>query len=117
MPSPDAVFKALADPTRREILHLLRSGPLPSGEIAARFPSAWPTISRHLAVLRDAELVTTERDGSSVVYELDTTVFQDTIEQLLTCTQHRGSNGKRNSSMAPARADRRLDRGDRDSGA
>jgi DNA-binding transcriptional ArsR family regulator len=97
MAMTDAVFKALADPTRREILRLLRSGPKSSGDIAHSFDSAWPTISRHLAVLKDAELVTTERDGSTVMYELDTTVFQDTVEQLLTWIQPRGSNGKRRS--------------------
>jgi DNA-binding transcriptional ArsR family regulator len=97
MPSPDAVFKALADPTRREILHLLRTGPKASGEIAEHFPSAWATISRHLAVLRDAELVTTERQGSNIVYELDTTVFQDSLQGLLNWIQPRGSNGKRRS--------------------
>jgi DNA-binding transcriptional ArsR family regulator len=97
MPSPDAVFKALADPTRREILHLLRAGPMQSGEIATHFQSAWPTISRHLAILRDAELVTTERNGSSIVYELDTTVFQKAIEDLLNWVQPRGSNAKRRS--------------------
>ncbi len=95
MAKPDAVFKALADPTRREILHLLRSGPRSSGEIAEHFPSAWATISRHLAVLREAELVTTERDGSSILYELDTTVFQATVEHLLNSINPRGSNGKR----------------------
>jgi ArsR family transcriptional regulator len=97
MASPDAVFKALADPTRREILRLLRSGPRSSGELAERFPSAWATISRHLAVLRDAELVTTERNGSSIIYELDTTVFQETVEHLLTWIQPRGRDGKRRS--------------------
>ena len=97
MPAPDAVFKALADPTRREILRLLRSGPKSSGDIAKSFDSAWPTISRHLAVLKDAELVTTERDGSTVMYELDTTVFQDAVEHLMTWAQPRGSNGKRRS--------------------
>jgi DNA-binding transcriptional ArsR family regulator len=97
MATPDAVFKALADPTRREILHLLRSGPQSSGEIAEQFPSAWATISRHLAVLRDAELVITERNGSSIVYELNTTVFQDVMEQLLNWIKPRGSNGKRRS--------------------
>ena len=97
MASPDAVFKALADPTRREILRMLRSGPRSSGEIAERFPSAWATISRHLAVLRDAELVTTERNGSSIIYELDTTVFQETVEHLLTWIQPRGRDGKRRS--------------------
>ena len=97
MATPDAVFKALADPTRREILHLLRSGPRSSGEIAERFPSAWATISRHLAVLRDARLVTTERNGSSILYELDTTVFQDTLEHLLNWINPGGSNAKRRS--------------------
>jgi DNA-binding transcriptional ArsR family regulator len=95
MNAPDAVFKALADGTRREILHLLRSGPKSSGEIAEQFPSAWATISRHLAVLREAELVTTERNGASIVYELNTTVFQDAVENLLNWIQPRGSNGKR----------------------
>ena len=97
MARTDAVFKALADPTRREILRLLRSGPKSSGDIAGSFDSAWPTISRHLAVLREAELVSTEREGSTVMYELDTTVFQDTVEQLLTWTRSGGSNGKRNA--------------------
>lgn len=97
MASPNSVFKALADPTRREIVSLLRSGPKSSGEIAEHFPSAWPTISRHLAVLRDAELVTTERNGSSILYELDTTVFQETVEHILSWANPRGSNGKRRS--------------------
>src|SRR5690348_6423500 len=97
MASSDAVFKALADPTRREILRLLRSGPKSSGQIAEHFESAWPTISRHLSVLRDAELVSTERNGMSIVYELDTTVFQETIEHLMSWINPRGSNGKRRS--------------------
>ena len=97
MSSPDAVFKALADPTRREILYLLRTGPKTSGEIAEKFPSAWATISRHLAVLREADLVVTERNGSSIVYELDSTVFQNALQNLLEWVQPRGSNGKRRS--------------------
>jgi DNA-binding transcriptional ArsR family regulator len=97
MSSTDAVFKALADQTRREILHLLRTGPKTSGEIAERFPSAWATISRHLAVLREADLVNAERNGSSIKYELNTTVFQNAVENLLNWIQPRGSNGKRRS--------------------
>jgi ArsR family transcriptional regulator, arsenate/arsenite/antimonite-responsive transcriptional repressor len=97
MASPDSVFKALADPTRREILRLLRKGPRTSGELAERFPSAWATISRHLAILRDADLVTTERNGSSIHYELNTTVFQETVEHLLTWINPGDSNGKRRS--------------------
>src|SRR6267142_5139460 len=81
------VFRALADETRREILRLLRDGPLTSGEIANRFESSWPTISRHLAVLRDAGLVVTERRGQEIRYELDTSVFQDLIQHLIEWTR------------------------------
>ena len=95
MATPDAVFKALADPTRREILHLLRSGSRSSGEIADRFPVARATISRHLAVLRDAQLVTAERNGSSIRYELNTTVFQEAVEHLLNWINPRGPDAKR----------------------
>ena len=83
MASPNAVFRALADPSRREILRHLRAGPLTSGEIAERFPTAWATISRHLGVLRDAELLIAERNGNSIRYELNTTVFQEFVEGLL----------------------------------
>jgi len=77
------VFRALSDPTRREILELLRSGPRTSGEIVAKFTTTWATISRHLSVLKDAELILAERDGQHVVYELNTTVFQDVVEHLI----------------------------------
>lgn len=79
----NAAFKALSDPTRRDIVHLLRSGPLTSGEIAQHFPVAWPTVSRHLAVLRDAGLITAERHGQQIVYELNTTVLEDLIHHLM----------------------------------
>ena len=81
--SADAVFSALSDPTRREILELLRSGPRTSGEIADKFSTSWPTISRHLSVLKDAGLILAERNGQQVVYELNTTVFQDVVESLI----------------------------------
>jgi ArsR family transcriptional regulator len=79
----NAAFKALADPTRREILRLLRNGPRTSGEIAEEFSTAWPTVSRHLAQLRDAGLILSERQGQQIVYELNTTVFDDLIEHML----------------------------------
>jgi ArsR family transcriptional regulator, arsenate/arsenite/antimonite-responsive transcriptional repressor len=85
-------FHALSDPTRRQILQELRKGPRTSGEIAERFDSAWPTISRHLAVLRDAGLVISEKSGQQVIYELNTTVFHDLVEQLLDLTRSRGRN-------------------------
>ncbi|HEX6251525.1 MAG TPA: autorepressor SdpR family transcription factor [Gemmatimonadaceae bacterium] len=85
-------FHALSDPTRRQILQELRKGPRTSGEIAERFDSSWPTISRHLAVLRDAGLVLSEKSGQQVIYELNTTVFHDLIEQLLELTRSRSRN-------------------------
>lgn len=91
----NAVFKALADPTRREILRLLRDGPRTSGEIAERFTSSWPTISRHLGVLRDAELILAERNGQQIRYEIDTTVLDDVIAYLLDWKQP--STGARKS--------------------
>lgn len=77
------VFRALADPTRREILEMLRRGPRTSGEIAEEFSTSWATVSRHLSVLRDADLILAERDGQHIVYELNTTVFQDVVEHLV----------------------------------
>ncbi len=79
----NSVFRALGDPTRREILKLLRSGPRTSGEIAQHFPSTWATISRHLGILRDAGLIIAERNGQHVRYELNTTVLQDVVEHLM----------------------------------
>lgn len=79
----NAAFKALADPTRREILARLRTKPLSSGEIADVFPAAWPTISRHLAVLKEAGLIIGERRGQHIVYELNTSVVEDVAQHLL----------------------------------
>lgn len=78
-----ATFRALADPTRRAILRRLRDGPRTSGEIAAEFPIAWASVSRHLGILRDAELVLAERDGQQIMYSLNTTVLHDVIDHLL----------------------------------
>lgn len=87
MNASNRVFRALADETRRGILRLLRDGPLASGEIADQFHSSWPTISRHLTVLRDAGLVATERHGQEIRYELNTSVFQDVIQHLIEWTR------------------------------
>jgi ArsR family transcriptional regulator, arsenate/arsenite/antimonite-responsive transcriptional repressor len=91
-----AAFKALSDPTRREILKLLRNGPKTSGELAEKFPSAWATISRHLAVLRDAGLILSERNGQQILYELNTTVFEDVVNHMLEWTRP-AKGGKRNA--------------------
>lgn len=92
MPGPNAVFRALADPTRRDIIKMLRRKALTSGEIAGRFDVAWPTISRHLAVLRDAGLITAERNGNSINYELNATVVQELIEHVMDWTKPGGRN-------------------------
>ena len=84
MQSPtNATFRALADPTRREIVRMLRDGPRTSGEIASRFDSSWPTISRHLAVLREGGLVVAARKGQEILYEVNTSVFQDLLQHLM----------------------------------
>ena len=64
------VFKALADPTRRQILQDLRPGELAAGEIAARFPISGPSISRHLSILKAAGLVTERREANRILYSL-----------------------------------------------
>lgn len=80
---PNRAFRALADPTRRKILRMLRERRRTSGEIADAFRSSWPTISRHLAVLRAAGLIVRERKGQFIEYEVNTTVLQEVIELLL----------------------------------
>ena len=79
----NAAFRALADPTRREILRVLAGGSRTSGEIAELFESSWPTVSRHLAVLRDSGLVLAQRSGQEIHYELNTSVFQDLLHHLM----------------------------------
>ena len=86
------------------ILRLLRDGSLTSGEIADRFDSSWPTISRHLAVLREAGLVVTERHGQEIRYELNTSVFQDLIQHLVEWT--RPTSGASRRIRKPARTRR-----------
>lgn len=72
-------FKALSDPTRREILRLLRDGPLSAGEIAAHFPVSAATISHHLSILHEAELVLVEKQGKFLYYELNLSVVDEIL--------------------------------------
>ena len=95
----DPAFKALSDPTRREILRLLGERDLTVGEIVERFAISQPAISRHLAVLRSAGLVSALRQGQNVLYSLDTTVVQDVVRALLDL----GGRGKADKSSGPAR--------------
>ena len=75
----DLLFKALSDETRREILKILSERDMTAGEIAERFQKSWPTISYHLEILKQAELITDEKRGKYIIYSLNTTVFQEII--------------------------------------
>jgi DNA-binding transcriptional ArsR family regulator len=77
------VYRALADPTRRRILALLRERPMTAGELAGQFELAWPTMSGHFAVLRAADLVQTDRVGSTITYRLNQTVLQEALMALM----------------------------------
>lgn len=71
------MFKALSDPTRRQILEMLAKRDMSAGEIADQFNMSKPSISHHLSILRNADLVSSEKEGQSVIYSLNTTVFQE----------------------------------------
>lgn len=77
------VFKALADPTRRKILDLLKEQDLTAGEIANHFEMSKPSISNHLKILKSAELVIDEKKGQYIYYSLNSTILQDVIKWLL----------------------------------
>lgn len=87
MPKQEAptnrVCRALADPTRRRILSLLRERPMTAGELVAQFDLSWPTMSGHFAVLRQADLVGADRSGSTVTYRLNQTVLQEALVALM----------------------------------
>ncbi|TFW31527.1 autorepressor SdpR family transcription factor [Massilia horti] len=75
----NTVFKAIADPTRREILHLLSKEEMTAGDVAAHFDMTKPTMSHHFAVLRQAGLVASRREGQTIWYSLNTTVLEDLL--------------------------------------
>ncbi|MNR89839.1 Transcriptional repressor SdpR [compost metagenome] len=77
------VFKAIADPNRREILTLLRQRPHTAGEIAERFDLTKPTVSHHLNQLKDADLIYGVRDGTRIMYHLNMTVFEELVASVL----------------------------------
>jgi len=73
-------FKALSDPTRRKILELLQEKDMTAGEIADYFQISKPSISHHLSILKNADMVLDERHGQNIIYSLNMTVFQDLIK-------------------------------------
>jgi ArsR family transcriptional regulator len=92
MAARDGAFRALADPTRRRILELLSRRDMTAGEIAEEFPIAFPSVSRHLGVLKDAGLVDSEREGQHIRYRLNTTVSQEVVRYLLTLVKKGGAD-------------------------
>lgn len=82
-------LKALSDPTRREILSMLRGGKLSAGEIVEKFPVSGAAVSRHLSVLKEADLIRDERDGKYIYYELNASVLE---EIMLWITQLKGDD-------------------------
>jgi ArsR family transcriptional regulator, arsenate/arsenite/antimonite-responsive transcriptional repressor len=77
--SSNQAFKALSDSTRREILSLLRHGEKTAGDLAEHFDMTKPSMSHHFAVLKDADLITSRREGQQIWYGLNTTVVQDVL--------------------------------------
>lgn len=73
------VFKAISDPTRREILKLLNDKDLSAGEIAEHFDISKPALTKHLNILREAELVSSEKQGNFVIYSINVTVLQQAL--------------------------------------
>ena len=84
-----ATLKALSDPIRREILNLLKSGRMSAGDISSHFPVTDASISRHLSVLKEADLIRDTREGKFIYYDLNASVLE---EIMLWITQLKGEN-------------------------
>jgi DNA-binding transcriptional ArsR family regulator len=84
-------FKALADPTRREILRLLRGGEMTAGQLAEKFDLTKPSMSHHFSTLKQADLIGSRREGQQIYYYLNTTVVEDLMTLILDML---GTNGE-----------------------
>jgi len=80
----NSIFKALNDETRRQILELLREKDLSAGEIAEHFQISKPSISHHLEILKNADLISQKKKGQFIIYSLNTTVFEEVLSWILT---------------------------------
>lgn len=83
MKTVSEAFRALADPTRRQILQELKQGELPAGQIAARFTISGPSISRHLSILKNAGLISERRDGNRILYRLQPEQIANSVGDFL----------------------------------
>jgi DNA-binding transcriptional ArsR family regulator len=93
------VFKALSDPSRREIIRLLGHGEQTAGELSSKFDMTKPSMSHHFAVLKEADLVTSRREGQQIYYSLNTTVLEDVLARISDLFP--GRNGKGNEEQEP----------------
>ena len=82
----NTLFKALSHPVRRLVIEMLRKGPMASGDIAAAFDMTWPTVTGHLNALKEAGLVSPERDGTTIRYRLDISAVEEALAFLLSIT-------------------------------
>lgn len=83
-------LRALADPSRREVLNMLKKGRMSAGEIAEHFPVSGAAVSRHLSVLKEADLITDQREGKFIYYDLNASVLE---EIMLWIAELRGGDG------------------------
>jgi ArsR family transcriptional regulator, arsenate/arsenite/antimonite-responsive transcriptional repressor len=90
----NAVFQALSDPTRREILRLLRNRGMSAGEIAEQFPLARSTLSGHFNILKNAGLIVAEKNGTTIIYSLNESVVEQTMVAVMDLL-HVGNQSKR----------------------
>ncbi len=88
----NAIFKALADPTRRQILHLLGDREMTAGELAEHFEMTKPSMSHHFSVLKDADLIRSRREGQLIWYSINTTVVQDVLAWAMDLLAHPENN-------------------------
>jgi len=87
------IFKALADPTRRQILRLLGDREMTAGDLAERFEMTKPSMSHHFSVLKDADLIRFRREGQQIWYSVNTTVLQDVLTWAMDLLRPTEDNG------------------------
>lgn len=85
----NAVFEALSHPVRRKVLALLKSGPKSAGDLADHFELSRPTLSVHFAKLKEADLVAVERQGTSLIYHLNTSVLEQALADVLSLREEK----------------------------
>ncbi len=97
----NAVYRALSDPTRRRVIQLLRQRDLSAGEIAGEFSSSNPTISKHLKVLKEADLIQGRREGTTIIYTLNVSVLEEALCGLLNAFQIKPKRAVLNPGNVP----------------